>query len=107
MQFRRPGGNGEERKKYVVALRTSAADRETDVPVVICSTDRAPEKCRRFEVQLDPHKEAQAPLSVLTKVDCRWVFTLPKSSLGPPLGELSAGALEEIGLALYSGLQLG
>jgi len=107
MKFARPDGSEEEKHKYVIALRTSQADLEAEVPIILCSTDQQPESCRPFEVQLDPFAEKDAPLDRATKVDCRWVFTVSKRALGPVRGRISEDKMSEIGLALFKGLQMG
>lgn len=104
MRFPQPDGTDDERKKYVVVLHTSG-NGIYQVPVLICSTDRKPEVCRPFEVQI--------PLGTLdwlpspTKIDCRWVFTLGKRALGAPFGSLPDELMADADAALFVGLEMG
>jgi hypothetical protein len=105
MRFEGRGTTGEEtlRRKYVIALRGSE-DRETDVPVVVCSTDRVPDSCRAFAVQVEP---GEGCFTALTKIDCRWGFTLSKQHLGAPVDEVLEETLRSLDETLFIGLEMG
>ena len=84
-------------KKYVVVLRGGdAVEGETDVPVIIASTNRrgGDRALRRFEVGVgESHGFHHA-----TVLDCRWPATLTKSHLsgGRYCFRLSAETMQDV-----------
>ena len=102
-----PGGPPVLRDKYVVILRggpRTAAD--TDVPVIVASSDRRTEgqRLRNFEVNVD----ANDGFRHSTILDCRWPITLTKQQVG--VGQyrfrLSGQRMQQVSVALVDGLQM-
>lgn len=91
--------------KFVVVLR-GGQPTESEVPVVIASTDRRKpgQDVRTFEVDVGVADGFDHD----TLVDCRWVHTIPKANLTQATFrfKLSPPVMHDISLALVSGLQM-
>lgn len=91
--------------KYVVVLR-GREPTESEVPVVIASTDRRKpgQPVRTFEVAVGVADGFHHD----TLIDCRWVHTIPKRDLSPATHrfKLSQTVMREISISLVSGLQM-
>ena len=102
----RPSGVGTApRRKYVVVLRGGPGSTgEPDVPVAVASTNRRPagRAKRAFEVDVGVAEGFQHE----TVIDCRWPYTMQKSDLSNPAFRLSAAKMQEVSIALVSGLQM-
>jgi hypothetical protein len=104
---RNPTGPYVERFKMVVVLRGGAGTAtETDVPVVLTSTDRRPDstRLRSFEVLVGTAEGFDHD----TIIDCRWPQTVPKQRMAAvaPAIRLDAQKMREVSIALFAGLQM-
>lgn len=95
------------RLKFVIVLRGSARTRlESDFPFVVASSDRRQpgQQLRGFEIFLDSSNGFDHD----TIVDCRWVYTAPKTLISDKTYRFSLGPVEmqDISVALVNGLQL-
>lgn len=101
----RPGGSGGARQKLVVVLQGGPNfENCTEVAVVVASTLRSSGITRPFEVVVGPEQGFQHQWVI----DCRWPFTIPKSTIetGKLITTLDDTALGRVALALVHGLQL-
>ncbi len=100
-----PNGPAVNRDKYVIILRGgSAFASETDVPVVVASSDRSAGALRNFEVRLD----TDVGFRHATIVDCRWPMTLTKLQIqgGQYKFRLSKQSMKAVSIGLFDGLQM-
>lgn len=94
-------------EKLVVVLRGGAQGAtETDLPVVVASTDKRAygQLPRNFEVAVG----AADGFHHDTLIDCRWVYTFQKSMFPPATYRftLPAAVMRDVSVALVAGLQM-
>lgn len=91
-------------QKYIVVLQDLLDPTVTNFAFVVCSSDRTGGGLRTFEARLDVEDGFARP----TKVDGRWVFTLPRDAVTEEEHQfdLSSERMAEIDLAVFIGLQL-
>ena len=72
--------------------------------MAVASTNRRPagRAKRAFEVDVGVAEGFQHE----TVIDCRWPYTMQKSDLSTPAFRLSAAKMQEVSIALVSGLQM-
>jgi mRNA-degrading endonuclease toxin of MazEF toxin-antitoxin module len=105
MPDRQAGRGVAPRRKYVVVLQGGPRfDNAMDRAVVVCSSLRAdPSRLRPFEVLVGQSEGFDHD----TVIDCRWVYTVTKASLGSTrYTRLSLARMNEISAALVVGLQM-
>lgn len=91
------------RTKYFLIIRDNS--QESDISIVIASTDRRNGNVRGFEV-LFPADIGLFPNT--TVVDCRWVYTISRNLLAnlEPIFIIPEEKMKEVKLALALGLEL-
>lgn len=102
-----PGGAPVPTPKFVVVLRgAQGTTNETEVPVVIASSDRRlpGQNLRRYEVSVGPADG----FAHATIIDCRWPYSLEKVQIPPSTYRFQLGAakMNEVSVGLVAGLQM-